>query len=118
MEVALHFQCGNTQPFVENLEKETLTSDRSNGVRNSYEETKSVINKENSRNAMVEHRRALGLCFKCGEKFYFGHQCKDKIHIIIGQEEDSEQRFSDFVVEDNYNLKGKGVSGVQESAKR
>jgi hypothetical protein len=118
MEVALDFQFGNTQYFVENLEKETLMSDKSNGARNSYEETNLAINKENSRNARVEHRRALGLCFKCGEKYYFGHQCKVKIHMMIGQEEDSEQQLSDFVVEDNYNLKGKGVSGAQEPAKR
>jgi hypothetical protein len=53
MEVALDFQFGNTQPFVENLEKITLVSDRSTGARNSYEETKPVINKENSRNAWL-----------------------------------------------------------------
>jgi hypothetical protein len=73
MEVVLDFQFGNTQPFVENLEKRTLVSDRSTGERNSYEETKPVINKENPRNTMVEHRRALGLCFKYGEKYYPGH---------------------------------------------
>jgi hypothetical protein len=38
--------------------------------------------------------------------------------MMIGQEEDSEQQFSDFVVEDNYNLKGKGVSGAQKPTKR
>jgi hypothetical protein len=91
MKVALDFHFGNTQPFVENLEKRTSVSDRSTSARNSYEETKPVINKENSRNVMVEHRRALGLCFKCGEKYYPGHQCKVKIHMMIGQEEDSEQ---------------------------
>ncbi|KAL4281132.1 hypothetical protein GQ457_03G012130 [Hibiscus cannabinus] len=31
-----------------------------------------------SRQQLVEHRRANGLCFKCGEKFGMGHQCKNK----------------------------------------
>jgi hypothetical protein len=84
MEVALDFQFENTQHIVENLGKETLISDRGAGVKHSLEEIKTLINKENSKNALVEHKRVLGLCFKCGEKHYHGHQCKVKIHILIG----------------------------------
>lgn len=32
----------------------------------------------NTKNALVEHRRALGLCLKCGDKYYPGHQCREK----------------------------------------
>jgi hypothetical protein len=36
---------------------------------------------------LIEHRRALGLCFKCGEKYYPGHHCNVKVHMMIEQEE-------------------------------
>jgi hypothetical protein len=71
MEVAFDFQFGHTQPVVENLGKETLVSDRGTSVKHSLEEIKPSINKENFKNVLVEHIKALGLCFKCGEKHYF-----------------------------------------------
>jgi hypothetical protein len=39
------------------------------------------------KNALMEQRRALGLCFKCGEKYYPGHNCKIKVQMMLGQEE-------------------------------
>jgi hypothetical protein len=33
-----------------------------------------------------EHRRANGLCFKCGEKYVPGHKCPDTLaHVILTQ---------------------------------
>jgi Retrotransposon gag protein len=40
----------------------------------------------NTRNALMEQRRALGQCFKCGDKYFLGHQCKIKVHMLLGQE--------------------------------
>ncbi|XP_078166791.1 uncharacterized protein LOC144561645 isoform X2 [Carex rostrata] len=42
------------------------------------------------KNALIEQRRALGLCFKCGDKYYPGHQCKIKVHMLVSQDEEGE----------------------------
>jgi Ty3 transposon capsid-like protein len=39
-----------------------------------------------SRNVLMEQRRALGQCFKCGDKFFPGYQCKVKVQMLLGQE--------------------------------
>ena len=39
----------------------------------------------------MEQCRALGLCFKCGEKYYPGHQCKVKVNMLLGQTELEEE---------------------------
>jgi Retrotransposon gag protein len=49
----------------------------------------SAATKPNSGNAttkstLIDQRRALGLCFKCGDKYYPGHQCKFKIQMLQG----------------------------------
>lgn len=36
------------------------------------------------RNTLIEQRRYLGLCFKCGEKYYPVHQCKVNVHMLLG----------------------------------
>ena len=33
----------------------------------------------------------MGLCFKCGEKYYPGHQCKVKVNMLLGQTELEEE---------------------------
>jgi Retroviral aspartyl protease len=40
-----------------------------------------------SKNTLMDQRRLLGLCFKCGEKYYPGHQCRVKVQILLGQED-------------------------------
>jgi Ty3 transposon capsid-like protein len=40
----------------------------------------------NRNNALIEQRRALGQCFKCGDKYFSGHQCKIKVQMLLGQE--------------------------------
>jgi Retroviral aspartyl protease len=41
-----------------------------------------------NRNTLIEQRRALGQCFKCGERYYPGHQCKTKAYVLVGQDEE------------------------------
>jgi hypothetical protein len=55
------------------------------------DEVKLANGKENVKNALMDHRRALGLCFKCGEKYYSGQQCKVKVHMLIDQENELEE---------------------------
>jgi Retroviral aspartyl protease len=38
--------------------------------------------------ALIEQRRALGQCFKCGEMYFPGHQCKVKVQMLISQDEE------------------------------
>ncbi|KAL4347310.1 hypothetical protein GQ457_17G016110 [Hibiscus cannabinus] len=47
-----------------------------------------VLN-QNNKTALVEYRRTHNLCFKCGERFTPGHQCKVKQ--LNSMEEDEEQ---------------------------
>jgi RNase H-like domain found in reverse transcriptase/Reverse transcriptase (RNA-dependent DNA polymerase)/Integrase zinc binding domain/Retroviral aspartyl protease/Ty3 transposon capsid-like protein/Integrase core domain/Chromo (CHRromatin Organisation MOdifier) domain len=51
----------------------------------------------NTRNVLVEQRRALGLCFKCGERYYPGHQCKIKVQMLMGQVSKSQEEEGDQV---------------------
>jgi Retroviral aspartyl protease/Ty3 transposon capsid-like protein len=44
-----------------------------------------------NRNTLIEQRRALGQCFKCGDKYFPGHQCKLKAHMMLGQEEEERE---------------------------
>jgi Retroviral aspartyl protease/Ty3 transposon capsid-like protein len=44
-----------------------------------------------NRNTLIEQRRALGQYFKCGEKYFPGHQCKLKAHMLLGQEEEERE---------------------------
>jgi hypothetical protein len=47
--------------------------------------------KSSKKNALIEHRRVLGLYFKCAEKYYLGHQCKIKVYMLLEQEEEDEE---------------------------
>jgi hypothetical protein len=49
--------------------------------------SKPVVPATVPRNTHIEQRRALGLCFKCGEK-YPDHHCKVKVQMLLGQSED------------------------------
>jgi hypothetical protein len=42
-----------------------------------------------TKNALIEQRRALSLCFKCEEKYYPGHHYKIKVKMLLGQEDNS-----------------------------
>jgi Retrotransposon gag protein len=38
-----------------------------------------------AKRSLMDQRRALGLCFRCGEKYHPGHQCKVKLQILMGE---------------------------------
>lgn len=65
-----------------------------------------------TRNALVDQRRALGLCFKCGEKYFRGHQCKIEVQMLLGQEEEG-----DDIIEPNMaqELTGESVMLAEEA---
>jgi hypothetical protein len=50
-------------------------------IRERIEDVKLAAIKDQSRNALIEHKRALELCFKYAEKYYSEHQYKIKIHV-------------------------------------
>lgn len=51
-------------------------------ANNSLPEFKNISTQE------IQYRRNNGLCFKCGEKFGFGHQCKMKdLNFIVNEDE-------------------------------
>jgi Retroviral aspartyl protease len=49
--------------------------------------SKPYVPPSSSKGTLIEQRRALGLCFKCGDKYYSSHQCKIKIQILLDQED-------------------------------
>jgi RNase P/RNase MRP subunit p29 len=56
-----------------------------------YDKVPSAATKPNPGNAttkgtLIDQRRALELCFKCGDKYYPRHQCKFKIQMLQGDE--------------------------------
>jgi Retroviral aspartyl protease/Retrotransposon gag protein len=87
MEVALDFHSRRNKPVFKSGSVNSFTPPRVPVSRERVEEGKLLTNKENNKNALIEHRRALGLCFKCGEKYYPGHQCRIKVHMMVEQEE-------------------------------
>lgn len=46
--------------------------------------SKTTINNNGSKENLIEQRRQLGLCFKCGEKYGPGHQCKRQLMNMEG----------------------------------
>jgi hypothetical protein len=44
-----------------------------------------------SKPSLIEQRRVLGQYFKCGEKYFPGHQCKIKIQMLVGQHAEHEE---------------------------
>jgi Retroviral aspartyl protease len=40
---------------------------------------------------LTEQRRTLGLCFKCGDKYYPDHQCKIKLQMLMGESEELQE---------------------------
>jgi Retroviral aspartyl protease/Ty3 transposon capsid-like protein len=58
--------------------------------KNSLPPPKSVLIHP-SKPSLIEQRRALGQCFKCGEKYFPGHQCKFKIQMLVGQHTEQEE---------------------------
>lgn len=45
------------------------------------------FNNTSTRNTLVEQRRALGLSFKCEDKYHPDHQCKIKVQMLLGHED-------------------------------
>ncbi|KAF3655636.1 hypothetical protein FXO37_15834 [Capsicum annuum] len=58
----------------------------------SYGASRGVSNSSgNPSNTLFEQRRAQGLCYKCGDKYYVGHQCKQKyLNAMIALEDPKE----------------------------
>jgi Reverse transcriptase (RNA-dependent DNA polymerase)/Retroviral aspartyl protease/Retrotransposon gag protein len=58
----------------------------------------------NQRGTLMDQRRALGLCFKCGEKYYPGHQCKIKLQMLLGDPEAEQgEENTDHTLEENHS---------------
>lgn len=64
------------------------THTRTNFERNKLMAPKADNAGTSTRNTLIDQRRALGLCYKCGEKYYPGHQCKVKVHMLLGDGEE------------------------------
>jgi hypothetical protein len=47
--------------------------------------SKPISNAITIKSALLDQIRLLGLCFKCGEKYFPGHQCKVKVQMLLGQ---------------------------------
>lgn len=56
------------------------------GVENRPNEPVKMTTPEEKYQALREHRRAQGLCFKCGAKWFRGHHCAPMIHLNVVQE--------------------------------
>ncbi|PHT61785.1 hypothetical protein T459_34369 [Capsicum annuum] len=58
----------------------------------SYGASRGVSNSSgNPSNTLFEQRRAQSLCYKCGDKYYVGHQCKQKhLNAMIALEDPKE----------------------------
>ena len=41
---------------------------------------------------LMEQRRQIGLCFKCGDRYFLGHQCKKQLLLLEGEEENVEEK--------------------------
>jgi Retroviral aspartyl protease len=41
----------------------------------------------NPKFSLIEQRRALSQCFRCGHRYFPGHQCKIKLQMLIGQQD-------------------------------
>jgi hypothetical protein len=91
MEIALDYQNKRNKPVYKSMTVSFQTNVKNHIPRDKPEENILVLSKEQSKNALIEHRRALGLYFKCAEKYYLGHQCKIKVYMLLGQEEEDEE---------------------------
>jgi Retrotransposon gag protein len=73
IEVTLDFHIKRSRPVYKNNGVGVTTVFRVPVSKEKIDEGKLGYNKDNNRNALIEHRRYLGLCFKCGEKYYPEH---------------------------------------------
>lgn len=86
MEIALDYQARkNKVGFKVNPQPNQF---KNQNLKTRVFEQKPVNGIKNQRNALIEQRRALGLCFPCGEKYSPGHQCKLKVNMLVGQDEE------------------------------
>jgi hypothetical protein len=56
------------------------------GIENRPIEPLKMTTTEDKYQALRENHRAKGLCFKCGAKWFCGHQCAPMVHINVLQE--------------------------------
>jgi len=43
------------------------------------------------RDRLIEQKRQANLCFKCGDRYFLGHQCKKQLLLLEGEEENVEE---------------------------
>jgi hypothetical protein len=91
MEIVLDYQQKRNKPVYKNPALPLVNGVKNNFLKEKREEVKPVTVKEQTRNSLIDQRRALGLCFKCAEKYYPGHQCKVKVHMMVAQEEEEDE---------------------------
>ncbi|KAJ3684022.1 hypothetical protein LUZ61_013186 [Rhynchospora tenuis] len=78
---------------------------------------KSGGNKSHQQGSNFEQKKALGLCYKCNDKYYPGHQCSGKMMRITQEpvideieEEDWEETAPDVVDDDNEEIEQAVIS--------
>ena len=46
----------------------------------------------NQNQLTIEQKKTMGLCFKCNDKYYYGHKCSGKgLHSLEVEDEDEEE---------------------------
>jgi hypothetical protein len=78
IEVALDYQLKRNKPVFKTQGILTSNNLRIGPYKEKIKEEKMGSIKENPKNSLIEHRWALGLCFKCEEKYFSEHQCKSR----------------------------------------
>ncbi|KAL4348459.1 hypothetical protein GQ457_17G002920 [Hibiscus cannabinus] len=73
---------------------------------------KPATNTPNTKQSLVEYRRTHNLCFKCGEKFVPGHQCKMKQ--LNSMEEEEIQGELEELVDETEEKEGNQADGTLE----
>jgi hypothetical protein len=92
LEYALHMESATDTQF-KRLKSQSKFAPSSSFVPKNPERSnplpsRAPITRSNQKNNLIDQRRVLGLCFKCGERYYPGHQCKVKLQLLLGQEDE------------------------------
>lgn len=72
---------------------------------NNSSQTTNVVS---HRNKLFEARKAQGLCYRCGEKYFVGHQCKPKqpnaMAADVEPPEQEQGEFTNYKIEEKENI--------------
>lgn len=92
-EYALHMKTVTDNQFKKlKVPYKSIQHTPSTTMKPTLEKLNPVISKpttynQQPRNALIDQRRSLGLCFKCGDKYFPGHQWKVRVQMLLCQEE-------------------------------